>query len=491
MSYVEKAFYSYLRSTLTGGIKVLLSKKYIFFTVSLVTVATVATGIAWAYQNGIDGVTRDILDIGLLAEVSAAIAFIVVGLLSRPVKHTIMRIIIFLGVFVGSFSSIFLLGNVAPFDQYKPYIFDTFPALAFISWCLVVPLSTFAFSKGFFSHKINGSILFLGKPKSDPRAVFSGVFVLIFFITAIVGLLMLITPPTPRLLGIPIFLSSLLLILVALGKVTKDDVFNTTMCFFYALITPNIILSYLEPQKTIGTVNNINFILVLFSLIYTAQNLSKRIKLEPESKKEAKIATKNDSSAKKKSKEEKIERLERKKVSAPKEAKKTSASVKEDPFYITKLVRTIGAEGVILIFLGLTMGFHLIQLKVLLREASLFFAIFGEQPVSVTYHFLSVLVSSLVLWVSVLSFLVWGRYREYFDTKIYRLEFLPPYEDLVDFLQKVRTGEYTVKDIVWMGAKQGFASLSGLATGKASETLGAAMKTLSKRLKSKSPENSD
>ncbi|MHA2357950.1 MAG: hypothetical protein ACXABK_04195, partial [Candidatus Heimdallarchaeaceae archaeon] len=77
MSYVEKAFYRYIRSIFTTGFKVLFSRKYIFYTIAFILI-TVTSTIFYLIEKQITSV--DIGNILINIELSVAVTYIVFGI---------------------------------------------------------------------------------------------------------------------------------------------------------------------------------------------------------------------------------------------------------------------------------------------------------------------------------------------------------------------------------------------------------------------------
>ncbi len=435
MSYVEKAFYMYLRSTLTAGIKVLFSRRFIFFTMAIIITAAISTIASWmiSSENSMIKLTLEQLDIIYSIEIGVAISFIILGLLAKRVRANLIRIplitvlsLIFVAMIVGTKQLNVLSSKI------NSLLVDAFPLLAFFAWCIMVPLAAYGFSKGLLANKVNGSLLFMGKPKNEPRAVFSLIFDLIFIITLGIGIYL--TYQGFFQVGPLLIVMAIIMILVTQGYLVKNDVFNTTMAFYFALMFPNIIPMVMTTANVAtNTAGTLDFLLVLFSLIYTAQNISKKINLSELEKSEEIIIIDFEKEEKKKKEQ--------------KRKKKDSKKHVDDPFYISKVVRTIGGEGLVFIFLGILLGFHITQLRVITNSGVLFPEIFGNLEVGQVYRVLTFWVASISVILSIICFVTWRRFREYFQADIYRFEFLPPFEVLVENLEKLKSGEIDKKTI--------------------------------------------
>ena len=172
MSYVERAFYDYLKSTMTSGVRMLLERRLILFSFFLVIIGVVNTILTYLYQNEKDIVTLSTLESVFLLELAVAIGFICAGLLSPifRLRSTLGRFL----MLIFSSAIIFGVSIIGEPQNVDEAFLEWIPIFLLFSWAFFIPLSTFAFAYGLFSNKITGSVLFLGKPSADRRAIFWG-----------------------------------------------------------------------------------------------------------------------------------------------------------------------------------------------------------------------------------------------------------------------------------------------------------------------------
>ena len=240
-------------------------------------------------------------------------------------------------------------------------------------------------------------------------------------------------------------IASVFVILVVLGLIFSDDVFNTTIGFFFVMTLPNhlmIVLTSISGSESIVT--TFDFILVAFTLLYSAQGISRRIKMK---------GVVVDESGQ---------------VLDPK---------RDDPFRIARLVGLIGGEGVVLIYLGLALGFHLIQLQVISGTASIYENLFGNLSFSEAYHDITSIFAFLILAIIVLTYIL-QRGRGYWEADIYRFDFLPPYDELKDYMEKVRRGEISKTEVALTVGKK----VSKTAVGVGSSGVASVAKMLRDRI---------
>ncbi|MFX0183883.1 MAG: hypothetical protein ACFE95_12435 [Candidatus Hodarchaeota archaeon] len=409
MSYVEKAFWDYLKSMMFGGVRILLSRRLILFSLILFVTSAVTTGVVVLQNQASDIITENLIDLVFSVQISIAIGFILSGLFSKKLNLFLRFLLLLLVTVV-----------VVVFTTFSTLPINYFPVFSLLLWAFLVPLATFSFSKGLFSSKITGSVLFLGKPTTDRKSIFSGLMTLIAFLSLIWNLIMVYIGYTETrlsymflgILGIGV---AFLVILVVQGLILGDDVFNTTLGFFFVVSLPNQIMIFITSiSGSENIVTSFNYIMVLFSLIYSAQNVSRRIKMKGV-------------------------------VIDP--SKKSKKKIKEDPFRIGRFIGFVGGEGVVLICLGLALGFQVFQLQLMSGELPGGVTnLIGDLTFSEIYHDITMVFMAFILIIVILFYIIQGG-SGYWATDIYRFDFLPPYDDLVDYMERIKRGEISKTDI--------------------------------------------
>ncbi|MEE9409558.1 MAG: hypothetical protein V3V41_01370, partial [Candidatus Heimdallarchaeota archaeon] len=119
---------------------------------------------------------------------------------------------------------------------------------------------------------------------------------------------------------------------------------------------------------------------------------------------------------------------------------------KDDPFRIGRFIGVVGGEGVVLMYLGLALGFHLIQLQVISGTAGIYEKLFGNLSFSEAYHDITSLFAFVILVIVTLTYIL-QRGKGYWEADIVRFDFLPPYDELKDYMEKIKRGEITKTDI--------------------------------------------
>ncbi|MHA2174677.1 MAG: hypothetical protein ACXABI_07600 [Candidatus Hodarchaeales archaeon] len=418
MSYVEKAFWDYVKSTLFGGVRILLSRQFILFSVILFVVSVSSTAIVFMQQQASDLITPEMIDLAFSLEISIAIGFILSGLVSKRLNLISRLVLMFLVIF-SVFTITALSSDIETLAALSDLLIESFPLFAFFCWSFLIPVASFAFAKGMFSSKITGSILFLGKPKSERKSIFSGLIALVAVLSLLGnGIMLSIGIVENRMsyvtLGSLWMVASIVSILIVQGIFFSDDVFNSVLGLFFVMTLPNqimIVLTSVSGSENIIT--SFDFLLVGFALLYSAQNISRRIKM--------KGVVLDDSGQLKNVKS-------------------------DDPFRVGRFIGFIGGEGIVLIYLGLAMGFHVIQLQIINGSAFIFEEIFGILSFSEAYHDVTSVFSLIILSVVIITFFL-QRGKGYWESDIMRFDFLPPYDVLKDYLEQVKRGEISKTEL--------------------------------------------
>jgi hypothetical protein len=424
MSYVEKAFWDYLKSTLFGGVRILLSRQFILFSVILFVISVSTTGLVVMQEQASELITSELIDLAFSLEISLAIGFILSGLVAKRLNFISRLILMFVIVVVVFILSILSTEIVLLNDLF----IEVFPLLAFFCWSFLIPVASFAFAKGMFSNKVTGSILFLGKPKTERKSIFSGLLTLIAIFSLIGNGLMIYAGMMDSrvsyiVLGIFAFAVSALVILIVQGFLFSDDIFNSVLGLFFVMLLPNqmmIVLTSISGSENIVT--SFDFLLVAFTLLYSAQNISRRIKLK---------GVVIDESG---------------------EVKNVKS---DDPYRLGRFIGFVGGEGIVLIYLGLALGFHLIQLQILNNTAGIYEELFPELSFSEAYHDITSIFSFIIFGIVILTYFL-QRGKGYWETDIIRLDFLPPYDDLKDYMERGKSGEISKTELaLTVGKKVG------------------------------------
>ena len=428
MSYVEKSFYHYLKKVLVSGIKALFTKQFLiysifFLVISVSTTITALLGIP-AINLVIFGIQpENMINYVLYFELAFAIAYIFVGLFfgKTPVWLHMMLVILITGGITTGF--IFL-------NNFVVIAIITF--VMFCLWMFITTISAYSFSTNLFGSRLTGSILFMGK-KEGGSALFGGILTpLIVTCIGMNGYILyqgiiqaswffITTSSTGILMG-----GFILIAIWLLAK--KDDVFYTIISFFYLIINTNTIQIVFRLAK--GDTNYISWLYVIISLFFMLNTVAKYYrKIE-----------KLDADFLPKETEEENEKEERFRIFS------RNKHYDREEFFISDVFRFISNRGVIMIILGFALAFHSMLLQIGFNK-EIITTIFSNIQTGIvqTAHSIAMLFAAFVVLLSILLYYTSKKFRNYSSPKIYRLDFLPPYEDVEKFMIDAKAG-----NIDWM-----------------------------------------
>ena len=432
MSYVEKAFYQYIKNIFTSGFRVLFSKKYIFYTIAFFLLSITST-IFYLIGRGNTELT-EIGDIFIIIELSFAITYVCFGLFFArfPVKYWVVPA--FLAAAGGSVLLYF-------FPLISPFV----AIIGYMGWIFVSIFLTFSLSRNFWGNRILGSVMFLGKRAEEGSILFGGiVFILTFINAGISGYLIFIGVNTLDyfLVGTSIFalIAVIIVNIIIFSLGNNDDVFYTILAFFYIISGFNLwkLLFFTLSSDTSNGTQTYNIggtLAALFLIFYTVSNYAKKLK-----KIEEPIVDEIYEQIEGKKKKEEIERIE---------------TDEEGKWSLLKIPNSIGPLGVLMTVMGLVMSYHVTYLQ-LLTGGDIFSEFFISENVLVGLKDkFGVVLLTCILVFYLLNYILSENFRKFASPTLYRFEFLPPYEELVERINRVRSGEDSWKQYANMLIKEG------------------------------------
>ena len=406
MSYVEKAFYWYLRRMLTSGFKMLFSRKYLPYTFFFIVITTTTSFISYFANNANVKIALEYYQELLIIEVAIGLGYIITGLLLGKQDALIQ----FASIGIISIAG-FILLKLSPDNV--PEILAT---SSYVAWIGISVFASFSMFRDIFGNKVLGTALFLGKPSGQGSILFAGPIFLV-----LVGDLGLIyysltngeaLTRGSRLALLMFGLATLVGLLIILFVGGKDDVFYTTLLFFLAFGTIRLLLLVMDvmtgPSR--DAISLTDTLLVLFFLIYSVQGMTKKA---------SKLADDAE------------------------ESETTEELVAEGSWFAERLVHWTGERGAVIILLGLIFGFHVTQLQVLFGEPILLTQFLSDREVTIAElgHELGVLITAGWFFLLILFYLVSPGFRSFASPEIQRFGWLPPFEDLVLILESAKSGE--------------------------------------------------
>jgi len=441
MSYVEKAFYKFIKNIFTTGFRVLFSKRYIFYTIAFFLISITST-VFYLIVNKMEPTDRfyDQLvltaDILVFIELSVAVTYILFGIFfaKYPLKYWVGPA--FLTATGGTVLLFFL-------PRFSPFI----TAIGYFGWVLVSIFITFSLSRNFWGNKVLGSIMFLGKPANEGTIIFSVVVFVLSLVNATMGIYLVYYIIVEEfqvfllITAIFVILGAILtnIIIFVLGN--RDDVFYTILAFFYVFssftlwkLTIYIALGR-EPNDNVGSI-----ISALFLIFYTVSSYGRKVKrIEKGIEKEIILIEEQESKKKKRKKE--IVELE-----------------EEQPWFFQKIPRFMTPLGVLMTVMGLILSYHVTFLQ-LVTKNDIFYDVFGEvfDKNGLVYlkDKLALIVVPCLMIFFIINYIISKRFRNYASPELYRYEFLPPFEELLERLDRIKRGEDSWMQYANMVLKEG------------------------------------
>lgn len=443
MSYIERAVYDYIIKVLSEGTRTLLSKRFILFTALLVA----SGSLSLLVTAGPVELDSDTVELVFLVQAATSIAFIVAGLVAKRLLSTWKRFLLLVVVVaVISAFGVAVSSQFQDIEVARQVLLEYYPFLCLFLWCLFMPIAGFGFARGMFYSRVTGSLLFLGKPEGDHRAIFYIFMALLALGGVGIGAGIVLTKEVVFIqsAGVLVAVASLLIFLVVFGVLAKNDTFNSTLAvFFLTAALPGMVMLFIS--NTGGAVSTFNYLLLGFSLIYTAQAQAKRA---------------SDYSG---MSEEEI-RVQM--------AKEKFEDKKRDPYGVGWLFYQLGAEGIVLIFLGTFLGYNLLHLEFFYGQEvagtpyNPLLVVFDGMTVGQLYQVISLAIVTLIVVLLLLTYWLVPPVKDYFRSNLIRMSFLPTYDEAKAYITAVQSGEISKKEMTadavkLVGGQLAKASMSG------------------------------
>lgn len=442
MSYVEKAFFHFLKQMLVGGFKALFGRRYVWYTAIALGSICVSTVYFGAREFG-SGV-KDTPFI-YYAELGIAFALVIGGVLFSRLEP-IMQIPLLI-IVAGASAALFQVIEVVPISSY-------FAILSLAIWLSVTVIASFTFSRNLLGSKAAGSIMFLGKPQDEGGIIFGGFLNILFIADLLSGIYLTIVAfldddSIGIVVGLAIAVGSFVVIAATVLGSPKDDVFFSILGFFYAMASFRILAYAYQVNAGKGAaLSPPDLLIAAFFLLYGVSGYGKKIAKSEEAMR-AQEEEKDKASGK-----------------AKKKKKKHSKKVEDDDedggvVWIESLKMRIGDRGGIMIILGLVMGYHVSQLEAFTAGTEVIedvttFGLFSR--VRATSE-ISIILVALVLFVFLAMYYLSPTFKAYASPDILRFDFLPPFEVMLLLINRISSGEISAKSLsgkfAWAAFKGG------------------------------------
>ena len=420
MSYVEKSVYKYIKNIVISGFKALFTKKFliytIFFLITMITTTLTALVVIPSVNLAIFGIPPEqMINYIFYFEIAFSISYILVGfLLSKtPIYLHVPLIIVFTG---GITTGFYFLDRLT--------IITIISAVLFCIWMGITVISTFSFSRNLFGSKVTGSILFMGK-KEGGSALFSKILTpLIIGCIGLNGYILyqgIVQKSIIYLTTASVGIAMGLFVLVIIWRLArKDDVFYTILPFFYLVAnthTIQLVIRLLRGDTTYLAWTNI--IISAFFLLNSISRYYRKVKkldLDFTPKKDIVVAN------------EELEEPE------------------QEEFYISDVLRFISDRGVIMLILGFALAYHSMILQIGFNRSSIT-TIFAKIPEGIVQsaHCVTIIFAAVIVIISIILYNRSKKFRFYSSPAIFRLSFLPEYDELERFIIDAKSGNINWK----------------------------------------------
>lgn len=387
MSYLERTIFWFLKNRIFGGVQKLKHKEYILFTLIVFSVMLVNTVFAVLFHLWMLG-SLELIRAMLIFEMFLAFAIIITGIIIGRIKNLIVYYLI---------ASIIIIGSVIAFFSFdwtyeSPYF--TFAKLFFFfAWILISGISLFFLTLYFFT-SFPKKVITLGMPKD--HIFFGSVLKIVVFITIPLYIYMIFQGhPSSILVGCFGVLNALIVLGMMKRAPKKVDSkpgivnFATAIGVFNMSMFYHLIMSFGYTNENAFSLL-IEIIMLLIGVLYLVQVLTRRISESPDRP----IPFENP------------------------------VQFQSRIYFTHHMKRTFGERGVVLIVLGIALGYHMVYLDSFFVSD----AFIGNFPIIATYinpglkvsdlyHRIYLILSFLIILISWLTFKSSSRFKDFMVDK--------------------------------------------------------------------------
>ena len=436
MSYVEKAFYQYIKTIFTSGLKVLFSKKYIFYTIAFILI-TITSTVFYLIEKQLENVSGEVLtiigDVLIAIELSVAVTYVFFGIFfsKYPLKFWVGPAIL---TSVGGSVLIYFVKIISPYIA----------AIGYLCWILVSVFITFSLSRNFWGSKVLGSIMFLGKQDGEGTILFGWFVFVLSLINAGMGGFLIYSAINPFQLTLIITAAFAILAVILVNLMIfrfgkKDDVFYTILAFFYVFASFTLWkLTFYTAQGRESGDNAGSVLIALFLIFYTVSSYGRRVKKIEQGIEEELVLEEVDASKLKKRKKKDIIELE-----------------EEEKWFLLKIPRFISPLGVLMTVMGLILSYHVTYLQFLTEDDLFTLIFFSKYDLAGLRDKFAIILLACIIVFLLLNYRWSENFRRYASPELYRFEFLPPFNELVERIDRIKRGEDSWKDYASMVIKEG------------------------------------
>jgi len=382
MSYIERALYWFLKNKIFGGLQKLRQKEFLPFSIMIISIMTLNTILAVLYQLEVF-VSLENVQAMLILELFLSFGVISSSLLIGKLKNKFLYYLI-PSIVIAFFVIILLFFEFSynqPFFQFTKLIY------LFI-WVSISSISFFFLTLYFFT-SFTKKIITLGSPKEH---IFFGLFIKITIYISIPFYLYMIYQFFPDSVFIGIFgIITTLIVFLLIKRAPKkiESVpgiinFATAVGFFYIFLFYHLVMSFSATSNSVNSLI-IDILIFLISILYATQSLTRKI---------------SDSPARLKPFENPVRFQSR-------------------LYFTDHLKKALGERGVVLIVMGIALGYHMVYLDSFfitdIPVLSTFFT--PGLKLSALYHRVYLIFSFIIIFIAYCSFNSSNQFKEFMIDK--------------------------------------------------------------------------
>ena len=388
MSYLERTFSYFLKTRIFGGIKKLKQKEYLPFALIFLVVMTFNTSLAILYKLNIL-VSLDSLQAMLMLELFLSFGIILSGLVIGNSKNKYLYYIIpsfLIALFIAAFFILDWSYN-QPFFQYTKLIY-------FLIWVAIASISFFFLMLYFFT-SFPKKIITLGMPKE--HIFFKYMIKLLIYVSLPIYAYMILESLFTQItiggliIGILGIVSSIIVLIYIERSSKKIETtpgiinFATALGFFNMFMFYHLIMSFSDPSTSLSSLI-IDVLILSIIILYIVQSLTRKIVETP-----------------------------------TQEIEPFKSPVRfQSRLYITdRLKKGFGERGLVVIIIGLALGYHMVILdSFLISEMPFLSGLFTPNlMINAIYHRIYLLFSFITIIIAIYVFSSSKRFNEFMVDK--------------------------------------------------------------------------
>ncbi len=116
--------------------------------------------------------------------------------------------------------------------------------------------------------------------------------------------------------------------------------------------------------------------------------------------------------------------------------------------FALKLAKLLSDRGIVLVILGIVLGYHTMQIQTILGNSENYlqsFSLFKGEDIVILGHEVNLMITLIIYVFSLIAFLLLPSFRRYANPEINRIAWLPPYDELKSVISNIKSGEVAWK----------------------------------------------